>query len=214
MIECSFAKRHVGNPDGPRYPAFFWGPPVALLACILFGGCAHKSDAVQELTAGTAPFTQFRDETIQVVVVEKRSLGAADLNSLALAYTPLEEKANAYAHFLVESVRSESFNADQNNEYAVNFAAAINTFDKAYASIVSPKERQASVSSAWVSSFSTTVASDWTKYKSAIDTLPSETKVDLIKTLQVKTLWPNYEDIATEPLATPAPSVSAPKPPG
>lgn len=204
MIERRHAKRRVGKAadgsecSGPRFALL-----GAFLGVLLLGACAHRTNPAQELNSAVAPFTDSRDQTIRLVVQEKHSLGAADLNSLAVAYTPLEEKANAYAHFLVISVSSASFSADQNNQCASDLTAAISTFNKAFARIVASKQTASVVSSAWVAPFAANVASYWGKYGAAIGGMSSQTKADLTNQLRNKTLWPNYEDIATEPLATP-----------
>ncbi|MGA8575770.1 MAG: hypothetical protein WB609_08850 [Candidatus Cybelea sp.] len=205
MIERSFVKGRVGEAAvGP------WcsGPRLALLGAflgvLLLGACAHRTNPAQELNSAVGPFTDSRDQTIKVVAQEKHSLGAADLNSLAVVYTPLEEKANAYAHFLVISVSSASFNADQNNQCASDLTAAIDTFNKAFAKIVSSKQTAPVVSSAWVAPFAANVASYWGKYGTGISGMSSQTRADVTNQLRNKTLWPNYEDIATEPLATPS----------
>ncbi|MBV9720152.1 MAG: hypothetical protein JOZ77_12605 [Candidatus Eremiobacteraeota bacterium] len=175
------------------------------MATAFFCGCAHHTTPAQTLSAGVAPFTQSRDQVILIVTAAKRSLGAEDLNSLAVAYTPLEEKANAYAHFLVESVRMGAFDANQNAVCATNLTLAITKFNVAFAQIYASRKASSEISSSWVAPFSATVASDWAKYNPEVNAAPAQTKADLIEELKVKTLWPNYEDIATEPLATPSP---------
>lgn len=175
----------------------------ALLGAMVLGGCTHHLNPAQELSAAVAPFTDSRDQTIRLVASAKHSLGAADLNSLAVAYTPLEEKANAYAHFLVESASATSFDADQNNRRATDLTEAINTFNKAFAGISASKPAASATPSAWVAPFAAKIAIDWGKYDAAMTGMSSQTKADLIKQLRNDTLWPNYEDIATEPLATP-----------
>lgn len=203
MIERSRAKRRIGKvPLGPaccRRLAF----SGAFLGVLLLAACAHRNTPAQELNSAVAPFTDFRNETIGLVIQQKHSLGASDLNSLAVAYTPVEEKANAYAHFLVQSVSSSSFSADQNTQCASDLTAAISTFNKAFAGIVSSKPAASPVSSAWVAPFAAHVAFYWGKYGAAISGMSPQTKADLTNQLRNKTLWPNYEDIATEPLATP-----------
>ncbi|MGA8574264.1 MAG: hypothetical protein WB609_01075 [Candidatus Cybelea sp.] len=204
MIERSSVKRRIGDAavgpefSGPRFA--LWG---AFLGVLLLGACAHHTNPAQELNSAVAPFTDSRDQTIRLIAQEKHSLGAADVNSLAVAYTSLEEKANAYAHFLVVSVSSASLSADQDNQCASDLTAAINTFNKAFAGIVPSKQTASVVSSAWVVPFATNVAAYWGKYGAAIGGMSSQAKADLTDQLRNKTLWPNFEDIATEPLATP-----------
>jgi hypothetical protein len=176
---------------------------VALLGAIVLGGCARHANPTQALSAEVAPFTESRDQTVRLVASAKHSLGAEDLNSLAVTYTPLEEKANAYAHFLVESTSSLSFDGDQNNRRASDLAQAINTFNKAFAGITPSKQTAPVISSAWVAPFAVKLAADWAKYNAAMSGMSSQAKAGLIKQLRNDTLWPNYEDIATESLATP-----------
>jgi hypothetical protein len=199
MIE-RLTKHSVGSAG---YPSFGCAFSAVLLGVLLLSGCAHHPSPAQELSAGIAPFTDSRDQTIRVVVSSKHSLGAADLNSLAVAYTPLEERANAYAHFLVVSVNSASFSADQNKQCASDLTAAINAFNKAFTGIASSQQAASTVSSAWVAPFAATIAADWGEYGAAIGGMSSQAKADLTNQLRNKTLWPNYEDIATESLATP-----------
>ncbi len=199
MIECTYFKRRINA----NLKAGYFVPRFALLGAALLGGCTHHTNPAQELTSAVAPFTDSRDQTINLVAQQKHSLGAADLNSLAVAYAPIEEKANAYAHFLVVAVTSASFSASQNNQCASDLTQAINTFNKVVVGVASSKPATPSVSSAWVAPFAASVASYWGKYGAAIGDMSSPTKADLTNQLRIKTLWPNYEDIATETLATP-----------
>jgi hypothetical protein len=199
MIE-RLTKRSNGSA---RYPSLAFAFPAALLAVVLSAGCAHRPSPAQNLSAGVGPFTDSRDQTLRVIVSAKHSLGAADLNALAAAYTPLEEKANAYAHFLVVSVDSASFSVDQNRQCASDLTAAIIAFNKAFTGIASPQQVAATVSSGWVAPFAASVARDWGEYGASIGGMSSQAKAELTNQLRNKTLWPNYEDIATESLATP-----------
>lgn len=140
MIERSYVKRSKGADANGRVPVLRSALSGALLGAIIFSGCAHHANPAQELTAGIAPFTDSRDQTVRLVASAKHSLGAEDLNSLAVVYTALEEKANAYAHFLVESVSSTSFDTDQNNVRASDLMEAINTFNRSFARIGSSKQ--------------------------------------------------------------------------
>ncbi|MGB8909636.1 MAG: hypothetical protein WCC84_12905 [Candidatus Cybelea sp.] len=203
MIERSYVKRSKGANTSVRIPVLRSAFSGALLGAIILSGCTHHANPDQELTAGIAPFTDSRDKIVRLVASAKHSLGAEDLNSLAVVYTPLEEKANAYAHFLVESVSSTSFDADQNNVRALELTEAISTFNKNFAKIASSKQAASATPSAWVAPFAAKVATDWGKYDAAMNAMSSPAKADLIKQLRNATLWPNYEDIATEPLATP-----------
>jgi hypothetical protein len=66
-----------------------------------------------------------------------------NLNTLAL-----EEKANAYASFIVEAVTTSSFDPNRNAAYAANLANAIAAFNKAFAALVATK--QTMITGAWV----------------------------------------------------------------
>jgi hypothetical protein len=178
-----------------------WGVLFTALVC----GCSHRTDPAQELNSALSPFSQTRDQAVGLVATAKHSLGAADLNTLAVSYAALEEKGNDYAGFFVEAVTDSSFDADRNAKYAANLTQAINTFNKSFASIRPPSQAGASVDSAWIPPFSTSVTSYWQRYHAAIADLSPQSKADLVKTLKARTVWPNYENIATEPLSTPTP---------
>ena len=173
----------------------------AILGMLFAGGCTHRTTPAGELQAGVAPFTHAKDQTVTLVATEKHSLGAEDLNSLTVAYTALEEKGNAYADFLVESVSVTSFDADRNNRCASNLSEAVNGFNKAFTAIASPKRPVAPIQSAWIPAFAESIQAYWAKYATAVAAMSPQTKADLIKQLKSETVWPNYEDIATEPPA-------------
>jgi hypothetical protein len=176
---------------------FFFG---ALLA-----GCTHHADPARELSSAVAPFSQARDRAVGLVANAKHSLGAADLNTLAASYAPLEESGNAYAGFLVEAVTATSFDSDRNAKYASSLAQAIKTFNKSFASISPPSQAGATVPSDWIPAFSDSVAAYWRQYRVALGNLSLQAKADLVKELKAKTVWPNYENIATEAASTPTP---------
>jgi hypothetical protein len=178
-----------------------WG----LVFTSIVSGCAHHADPVRELNSAVAPFTLARNQTVGLVATAKHSLGASDLNTLAVAYASLEEKGNAYAGFLVEAVTDTSFDADLNAKYASSLAHAIRAFNKSFASVNPASQARASVQSAWLPAFSDSVAAYWKQYNTAVATFSPQTKADLIKQLKAETVWPNYENIATEALATPSP---------
>lgn len=204
MIESSYVKHGVGKAAiGEGWSKARYALSGIFLGFAFLGGCAHHTNAAQELNSAVAPFADSRDQTVGLVARDKHALDAADLNSLAVAYTPLEEKANVYAHFLVLSVGSASFSADQNNQCALDLAAAINSFNKAFATLGSSKQSSPAVSSAWVAPFAASVASYWGKYGTAATDASSQARTDLANQLRSKMLWPNYEDIATESLVTP-----------
>ncbi len=191
MIEPDFGRR--------RRRGWVFG---AILGMAFAGGCTHRTTPAGELQAGIAPFAQTKDQTIALVAAEKRSLSAADLNSLTVAYTALEEKGNAYADFLVESVSVTSFDAGRNNRCASNLSEAVNGFNKAFTAIASPKRPVAPIQSAWIPAFAENIQAYWAKYTTAVAAMSPQTKADLVKQLKSETVWPNYEDIATEPLAS------------
>lgn len=177
-----------------------WGLFAALVT-----GCAHHTDAGRELNSAVAPFTQARDQAVGLVTTAKHSLGASDLNTLAVVYAALEEKGNAYAGFLVEAVSDTSFDSDRNAQYASSLTQAITTFNKSFSSVSPPSQAYTSVQSAWVPAFSESVTAYWKQYHQAIAELSPQTKADLIKQIKAETVWPNYENIATEPIAAPSP---------
>jgi hypothetical protein len=173
----------------------------AILGMLAAGGCTHRTTPAGELQAGVAPLTHTKDQTTALVATEKHSLGAEDLNSLTVAYTALEEKGNAYADFLVESVSVTSFDAGRNARCAQNLTEAVNGFNKAFTAIASPKRPVAPIQSAWIPAFAANIQAYWAKYSTALAAMSPQTKADLIKQLKSETVWPNYEDIATEPVA-------------
>ena len=138
-----------------------------------------------------------------LVATAKHSLGASDLNTLAAAYAALEEKGNAYAGFLVEVVSATSFDPDRNAKYASNVTQAIKTFNKSFATVSPSNQAGASVQSAWIPAFADFVAAYWKQYQPAMESLSPQAKADLIKEVKAKTVWPNYENIATQPITVP-----------
>ncbi len=190
-----------------RFNAIRWRRCFAVFAVIFCGlivaGCGRRTTPAAELNAGIAPFTHTRDQTIALVATQKHALGAEDLNSLAIAYTALEGRANAYADFLVESVSVTSFDKGRNDQCALNLTKAISAFNKSYAALVSPKQPAAPVESTWIPTFADSIRTYWTKYNTAIATMSPQTKSDLVKQLKSETVWPNYENIATESVTSP-----------
>lgn len=167
----------------------------AAMLGLAMAGCAHKAQS--SLDEGFAPFSSTRSQAVALVAHTKRSLGASDVNTLAVAYTALQEKANAYADFMVEAVTTSSFDPARNAKYASDFATAINGFNKALASLAN---RQTVLADAWVPSFAQGLQSRWNQYSGVVAKLSPQTKADFIAQLKRETVWPNYEDIATEPL--------------
>jgi hypothetical protein len=170
-----------------------------LLVAVLLSACTHHPDPAGELKAGLAPFTTTRSQTTQLVAAMKRSLGPADLNTLAVAYTALEEKANAYVTFMADTVRSSSFDADRNTTCAQQLIVAIDKFNKTLPGLLPPKD-PTRISSAWVLPFADTIQARWTAYNLSAAAASPDAKEALLKQLRSATFWPNFEDIATEPI--------------
>jgi len=171
---------------------------VVIFLAFAIAGCSHKS-ASSQISAGVAPFNTSRNHAVGVVAATKRSLGAADVNTLAVAYTDLQEKANAYASFMVEAVTTSSFDPTRNAKYASDLAKAIAGFNKSYDSLEAIHADV--VAGTWVTPFAQTLQTRWGQYSGVIAKMSPQTKADLIADLKRQTVWPNYEDIATEPVA-------------
>lgn len=169
-------------------------------------GCAHHVDPATELHRQVAPFTQTRDQTIALVKEAKHSMDPASLNDLNVAYASLEGKANGYAGFLVEAASVASFDATKNNDYAAKLTKAIESFNSSYATI-NPQQASASkLSSTWIPPFADSVKSYWDRYHTTIATASPQMKSTLMQQLKSDTVWPNFEDIAPQPLSpTPSP---------
>ena len=171
---------------------------VALLLAFAVAGCSHKSSSSQ-ISSGLAPFSTTRNQAIGVVSYTKRSLAASDVNTLAVAYTALQEKANAYASFMVEAVTTSSFDPSRNAKYASDLSKAIADFNKSYDALEAVHRDV--IPGTWVTPFSQTLQGRWNQFNGMIAKMTPQTKADLIASLKRETVWPNYEDIATEPVA-------------
>lgn len=167
---------------------------------LVVAGCAHKPSPSSQIDDAFSPFSTTRNQTVALVGNTKRSLDASDVNTLAVAYTRLQEKANAYADFMVEAVTTSSFDPARNVKYANDFASAISSFDKSYASLLAT--HQTMLGASWVSPFAQTLQARWDEYSGVIAKLTAQQKADLIKAVKRDTVWPNYEDIATEPVGS------------
>jgi hypothetical protein len=178
---------------------------AGIVAACLLAACTHHPDAANEMQSATAPFTQARDEATALVATGKHTLGAADTNALAVMYSALEEKGNAYAGFVIQIANENTFDAQKNDGHAADLTKAIASFDKSFASIRSASMSGASVDSAWVPQFAASVASYWNRYQTALAAMSPEQKATLIKQLKARMIYPNYENIATQPLGTPSP---------
>jgi hypothetical protein len=174
------------------------GLVVAAVLCLVAAGCSHNSSASAQFNQGFAPFSSVRNYAVALVANTKRSLGAEDVNTLDLAYTSLQEKANAYASFMVEAVTTSSFDPAKNAEYAADLGKAITAFNRAFAGLEAT--HQTTIASAWVPSFAQNLQSRWNQYSGLIAKMTPQMKGNLIAALKRNTVWPNYEDIATEPL--------------
>ncbi len=184
----------MSNGHSPRHALV-----LAATLGVVAAGCGHTASQSAQLHDGFAPFSSTRAQAVGLVANTKRFLGAADLNALAVAYTSLQEKANAYDGFMVEAVTTSSFDQARNNRYADDLSKAIAAFDKALAGLTAAHQ-SAAIPVAWVQPFAQTLAARWDQYRGAIATMSPETKADLIAQLKRETVWPNYEDIATEPV--------------
>lgn len=172
---------------------------AATLLITIAAGCTHKTSASTQISDGLAPFTWTRNQTVALVAHNKRALGAEDINTLSIAYTGLEEKANAYASFMVEAVTASSFDPARNAQYASDLEKAIASFDKAYDSVVATRFQV--TNTAWVAPFAANLQTRWSQYGGAVAQMTPQMKAYLISDLKRDTVWPNFEDIATESVA-------------
>lgn len=188
----------LGYKPGMRTLRHIAGILGAMLFVTIAAGCTHKASASAQISDGLQPFTWTRNQTVALIAHNKRTLAAADINTLSVAYSDLEEKANAYASFMVEVVTTSSFDPARNTQYASDFEKAIAAFDKAYNSVV--VARYQITNTAWVPSFAQNLQTRWTQYGPAVAQMSPQTKSDLIAQVKRDTVWPNYENIATEPV--------------
>jgi hypothetical protein len=169
---------------------------TAAMLSLIVAGCAHRASPSSQIDDGFAPFQTTRNQAVALVGNVKRSLDAADINTLAVAYTALQEKANSYASFMVEAVTTSSFDATRNLKYAGDFANAIAAFDKSFATLTAARGK--TLGAAWVPSFAQGLQAQWSRYSGVIAKLTPQQKADLIADIKRATVWPNYENIATE----------------
>ncbi|HYL28242.1 MAG TPA: hypothetical protein VEW74_10450 [Candidatus Nitrosotalea sp.] len=168
------------------------------VAIAVVSGCTHKPDAAGQVSAALGPFTATRGQAVALVAAQKRSLGPADLNTLSVLYTALQAKANAYAGFIVEGVTASSFDDSRNERYADELSHAIAAFDHGFAGIAASK--QDALSQAWVPSFSASLHAKWSQYQPLQARLSAQQNLNLVAQIKRDTVWPNFEDIATESL--------------
>jgi len=172
-----------------------------LLAATTLGfvvaACSHNNSPSSQINAGLAPFSSTRTSALSIVSSAKRTLAADDVNTLSVAYTRLEEKANTYAGFMIEAVTTSSFDAAKNAQYSADFEKALATFNKTATALGSRK----TVATDWVPGFAQSLQTRWDQYNGMVAKMTPQTKADLITGLKRDTVWPNYEDIATETVA-------------
>jgi hypothetical protein len=173
---------------------------VATMLSFVVTACSHAASPSSQVQAGFAPFSSTRNQAVGLVSNTKPSLGAADANTLAVAYTALQEKANAYAGFMVEAVRTSSFDPAKNTQYAADFETAIAAFDKTFAPLSATQQQ--TVAGTWVPSFAQSLAAHWDRYSDFIAKMSPQLKANLIAEIKRDTVWPNYENIATQPVAS------------
>ncbi len=178
---------------------------VLILGVASVVGCTHHPDPGQELHKQLVPFTQTRDRAIAVVTSSKHSLDAPSLNQLAVSYTALEEKGNAYAGFLAESISVSSFDSNKNAEYSTKLKNAIDRFNSSFVTISPSQASAAKLATDWLPPFAQSVKSYWDRYHAALATAAPQRKATLVEQMKADTVWPNFENIATEPLASPSP---------
>lgn len=160
--------------------------------------CSHTASSPSaQINQGLARFSSTRNQAVGLVSSTKKSLGPEDLNTLAVAYTDLQEKANAYAGFMVEAINTSSFDPGRNSKYSAELQTAIISFDKAFNKL-SPTHQ--TVAGTWVSPFAQSLQDRWDRYNGLIATMSPETKATLITDVKRNTVWPNYEDISTQPV--------------
>ncbi len=174
-----------------------------VIVAFVVAGCNRHVDPTQALHSQVAPFTQTRDHTVAMVTAAKHTLDPPSLNQLNVSYAALEAKGNEYAGFLVESVSIASFDAMRNDQDASSLKKAIDDFNASLGTI-SPKVAGTDrLSTAWVPDFASSVKTYWDRYHANVATATPQTRDALIKQLKSDTVWPNFEDIATQPLSAP-----------
>jgi hypothetical protein len=183
------------------------GLACTFAASLAIAGCARHQSASSELSSNLAPFTHTRNQAIALVTSGKHAFDAPSINRLAVAYTDLEEKNNAYAGFLVESASVGSFDAGKNAVYAGKLARAIDAFNASYASLqaisIVPLKNvtRAKLADGWVEPFAQTAQANWQRYHGALAASP-QTVAAVTQQIKSQTVYPNFEDIATEPIQT------------
>lgn len=167
-----------------------------LFVAALLSGCTHKADASAQVKSALAPFTAGRDQAATLIAAQKQSLGAADLNSLEVAYSALEAKGNAYAGFIVEAATASSFDDGRNQRYADDLVRAIHAFNQGFSALSASKV--SALPDAWVAPFAGSLHGKWSQYQPSVGRLTPQQNGDLIALIKTDTVWPNFENIATE----------------
>lgn len=181
---------------------------IAVLAAATLSACAHSSQPARTLQTQLTPFEQTRTQAISLVTKAKHVLDSMSINQLDVAYTDLEVKANDYTGFIVESVDVGGLDAGKNATYAANLKKAIDDFNRSYNALrvsapTSGRTTAANLSSDWIQPFAGAVQGDWDRYHVAIAQAPPDKKSALTQQIKRETVWPNFEDIATERLNLP-----------
>lgn len=180
-----------------------WTVFCALLAALGISACAnHRATSASPLSVDLAPFVQTRNQAIALVTSAKHSFDAQSINQLMLSYTDLEEKANAYAGFLVEAANVDSFDSAKNDAYAAQLRQSINAFNVSYATLsksapTQPRVANAWLQDGWVPSFARNAQAYWQRYRSTLAASP-QTVAMVTNQIKSETVYPNFEDIATE----------------
>jgi hypothetical protein len=201
FISGSNGYKNVMSTIKHRTPTF--ALTCACLAALAIVGCTHSGAGTTNLGDKLAPFARTRSQAIVMVTNAKHAFDAGSINQLMLTYTDLELKSNAYAGFLVESAKIGTFDTRKNDEYAFGLRNAIDAFNVTYATLQSASPTPAKTTSstwlsdAWVAPFAQSVQAYWEQHH---DTLASSPQTVAYVTQQIKsdTIYPNFEDIATE----------------
>ncbi len=185
----------------PRNPR--WITLCALAAALGISACAnHRAANPNPLSVDLAPFVQTRDQAVALVTSAKHSFDAPSINQLMLSYTDLEEKANAYAGFLVESAHVDSFDPAKNDAYAAQLRQSINAFNLSYATLSRSAPTPAHVANPWlkdnwIPAFARNAQTYWQRYHNSLAASP-QTVALVTNQIKSETVYPNFEDIATE----------------
>ena len=185
-------------PHNPRLTIL-----CALAAALSISACAnHRATNPNPLSVDLAPFVQTRNHAVALVTSAKRTFDPQSINQLMLSYTDLEEKANAYAGFLVESANVDSFDPAKNDAYAAQLRQSINAFNLSYATLSKSAPAPSRVANpwlqdSWVPAFARNAQAYWQRYHNSLAASP-QTVAMVTNQIKSETVYPNFEDIATE----------------